>query len=76
MLLCDAWFDVLSSRAGSERLSATALAVMAELPAAVVCLMIARHVEEAAARAQRYALLARRLRARGRAAPAAEAEAV
>ena len=74
MLLCDAWFDVLSSGPGNERLFAIVLAVTAEVPTAVVCLMIARHVEEAAERAQRYALVARRLRTRGRAVPdAAEA---
>jgi hypothetical protein len=69
MLLCDAWFDVLSSRPGQERLTAVVLAFAAELPTAVVCLMIARHVEEAAERAQRYALIARRLRRRDRSAP-------
>ena len=69
MLVCDAWFDVLSSQPGSERLIAIALAVTAELPTAAVCLMIARHVEEAAERAHRYALIARRLRVR-RPAPA------
>ena len=71
MLVCDAWFDVLSSRPGSERLVAIVLAVVAELPSAAVCLLIARHVEEVAERAQRYALVARRLRPRRRAAPAA-----
>ena len=64
MLLCDAWFDVLSSNPGRERLFAIVLALLAELPTAFVCLMIARHVEETAERAQRYALIARRLRRR------------
>ena len=62
MLVCDAWFDVLSSKPGQERLVAIVLAVTAELPSAAVCLLIARHVEEVAERAQRYALVARRLR--------------
>jgi hypothetical protein len=66
MLVCDAWFDVLGSRAGAERLTAIVLAVGAELPTAAVCLLIARHVEEVAERAQRYALAARRLRPRRR----------
>jgi hypothetical protein len=74
MLVCDAWFDVLSSRSGSERLVAIVLAVGAELPSAAVCLLIARHVEEVAERAQRYALAARRLRPRRRAAAAHAAE--
>lgn len=64
MLLCDAWFDVLSSHPGRERLTAVVLAAIAELPSAAICLLIARHVEEVAERAQRYALVARRLRPR------------
>ena len=64
MLFCDAWFDVLSANSGHDRLLAVLLAVGAELPTAVVCLLIARHVEEVAERAQRYALAARRLRPR------------
>jgi len=75
MLVCDAWFDVLSSRPGKERLLAIVLAVAAELPSAAVCLLIARHVEEVAERAQRYALAARRLRSRRRAAATRAAEA-
>ena len=67
MLLCDAWFDVLSSRSGSERMFAVTLAVAAELPTAGVCLMIARHAEEAAERAQRYVVVALRLHRRRRA---------
>jgi hypothetical protein len=62
MLFCDAWFDVLSANGSHERLFAVLLAVGAEIPTAVVCLLIARHVEEVAERAQRYALAARRLR--------------
>jgi hypothetical protein len=74
MLVCDAWFDVLSSQPGGERLIAVVLALLVELPSAFVCLLIARHVEEVAERAQRYALVARRLRPRRRAAPAQVAE--
>ena len=70
MLVCDAWFDVLSSQPGGERLMAVVLAVLVELPSALVCLVIARHVEEVAERAQRYAVVARRLRPRRRAATA------
>ena len=75
MLVCDAWFDVLSSSPGQERLVAIVVAVAAELPSAVVCFLIARHVEEVAERAQRYALVARRVRPRRRAAVASTAEA-
>ena len=70
MLVCDAWFDVLSSNPGQERLVAIVLAVAVELPSALVCLLIARHVEEVAERAQRYALAARRVRPRRRVAEA------
>ena len=71
MLVCDAWFDVLSSQPGGERLTAVVLALLVELPSALICLLIARHVEEVAERAQRYALVARRLRPRRRKAPVA-----
>jgi hypothetical protein len=67
MLFCDAWFDTLSANDSSERLLAVALALTVELPTAAVCLLIARHVDEVAERAQRYALAARRLRPRRRA---------
>lgn len=66
MLLCDAWFDTLSANDSGERLLAIALAFTVELPTAAVCLLIARHVEEVAERAQHYALAARRLRPRRR----------
>ena len=64
MLFCDAWFDVLSANSSQERLLAALLAVCVELPTAALCLLIVRHVEEVAERAQRYALAARRLRPR------------
>jgi hypothetical protein len=66
MLLCDAWFDTLSANDSGERLLAVALALTVELPTAALCLLIARHVEEVAEHAQRYALAARRLRPRRR----------
>jgi hypothetical protein len=66
LLVCDAWFDVLSSSSGAERLEAIVLAAAVELPAAAVCFLVARHVEEVAERAQGYALAARRLRGRRR----------
>jgi hypothetical protein len=67
MLLCDAWFDTLSANDNGERLVALLLALAVELPTAALCLLIARHVEEVAERAQRYALAARHLRRRRRA---------
>lgn len=47
MLLVDAWFDVLSSHSGSERLQAILLAGFAELPSAAICFALAYHVEAA-----------------------------
>ena len=72
MLFCDASFDTLSANDSSERLLAVALALTVELPTAAVCLLIARHVEEVAERAQRYALAAGRLRPRRRRTEGAE----
>ena len=74
MLVCDAWFDILSAKDSRERLVAVLLALAVELPTAALCLLIARHVEEVAERAQRYALAARRLRPRRRRAEATGAE--
>ena len=37
MLVCDAWFDVTTSRYGSELFEAIAQAALAELPLAVLC---------------------------------------
>ena len=64
LLICDAWFDVLGSHAGQERLVAILMAVGGELPAAAFCLFVALQMEEAAERAHAYAQAAR-LRARG-----------
>jgi hypothetical protein len=66
MLFCDAWFDTLSANDSGERLLAVALALTVELPTAAVCLLIARHVEEVAERAQRSALAPRRQQTRRR----------
>jgi hypothetical protein len=37
MLVCDAWFDIVTSRAGGEMWEAVAEAVFAELPLAALC---------------------------------------
>jgi hypothetical protein len=37
MLLCDAWFDVITSAGGGERVEALAEAVFVELPLAALC---------------------------------------
>jgi hypothetical protein len=64
LLVCDAWFDVLSSNAGIDRLEAILMATFPELPTAAFCIYIAHHSETVAERAQRYALVARRGRKR------------
>lgn len=40
MLLCDAWFDIVTSAGGGERLEATLEACFAELPLAALCAYI------------------------------------
>ena len=45
MLVCDAWFDVVSSSGSGERLSAILEAVFAELPLAAICAYIVLDVE-------------------------------
>jgi hypothetical protein len=40
MLVCDAWFDIVTSRTGGEMWEAVAEAVAAELPLAAVCAFI------------------------------------
>ncbi|MBV8256505.1 MAG: hypothetical protein JO073_01675 [Actinobacteria bacterium] len=37
MLVCDAWFDVVTSQTGGEMWEAVAEAVLAELPLALIC---------------------------------------
>jgi hypothetical protein len=41
VLVCDAWFDVLTSRGGDERLGSIVLAVALELPLAAFCYRLA-----------------------------------
>lgn len=45
MLLCDAWFDIVTSRAGSEMWEAVAEALLAELPLAALCAFIVYDAE-------------------------------
>jgi hypothetical protein len=37
MLLCDAWFDIVTSQSGGEMWEAIVEAALAELPLAAVC---------------------------------------
>jgi hypothetical protein len=73
LLVCDAWFDVLTSAPGTERMTAVAMALLAELPVAVACAMIALSASTNAAHAQRAQVLMRRLRHRRGGASAADA---
>lgn len=45
MLVCDAWFDVTTSRYGTELLEAIVEAALAELPLAVLCAVIVYDAE-------------------------------
>jgi hypothetical protein len=49
MLVIDAWFDVLSSNPGAERVHAILLAAFAEVPAAGLCIALAYRAETATA---------------------------
>lgn len=47
LLVCDAWFDVLTSHGTSDIAQAAASAVLIELPLAALCFWIARNIAEA-----------------------------
>ena len=53
-LICDAWFDLITSRPGSELVESTLFAVFGELPMAALCFWIARDAENAWARTDAY----------------------
>jgi hypothetical protein len=52
LLVCDAWFDITTSRGTDERLQAIFLALIVELPLAAVCFWIARNIERVMADAR------------------------
>ncbi len=65
MLVCDAWFDIVTSRGGGERVEAVLEALLAELPLAAVCVLIVVDTERFfRATTVRYGELLRRLRRR------------
>jgi hypothetical protein len=47
LLVCDAWFDVLTSRGVSDTAQAVALALLVELPIAALCFWMARNLARA-----------------------------
>jgi hypothetical protein len=65
LLLCDAWFDLLTSSPGSERMWAIVEAVVAELPLAFFSFWVARDASTLEAVAHRAAA-ERRVRRGGR----------
>jgi hypothetical protein len=42
LLLADAWFDVVTAEAGRDRRLAVVLAVLGEIPLAILCFVLAR----------------------------------
>lgn len=54
LLLCDAWFDVLTSRGVSDIAQAGALATVIELPLALLCFWMARNLAHAVEVARPY----------------------
>jgi hypothetical protein len=64
LLATDAWFDVLTSAPGAERMMAGALAAFAELPVAVACAMIAFRASSNAEQAHRVQAVVHRMRRR------------
>jgi hypothetical protein len=49
-LLCDAWFDMITSRPGSELVQSALFALFAELPTATLCFWLARDADKVCAR--------------------------
>jgi len=47
LLVCDAWFDILTSRGTSDIAQATTSALLIELPLAALCFWMARNVAHA-----------------------------
>jgi hypothetical protein len=56
LLVCDAWFDLLTARAGHELLEAALEAALAELPLAALCFWLAVDGERTLVRAVRETL--------------------
>lgn len=47
MLVCDAWFDIVTASRGAEQAMAVASGLLIELPLAVICIWVARNAERA-----------------------------
>jgi hypothetical protein len=68
LLVCDAWFDVMTSRGAHEVLVAVVMAGIVEAPLALVCVWVARNSERVSAWAKSTALRRGRAAANRRAA--------
>ena len=65
MLVCDAWFDIVTSQTGGEMAEAVAEAVFGELPLAAVCAFIVYDAETfLRATVERYSATLERVRRR------------
>lgn len=53
MLVCDAWFDIVTSQGGGERVEAVLEAALAELPLAALCAFVVYDVERVQASVRR-----------------------
>ena len=53
MLVCDAWFDVVTSQGGGERVEALLEAALAELPLAALCAFVVYDAERVRAHVRR-----------------------
>ncbi|HEX2904883.1 MAG TPA: hypothetical protein VHO01_15630 [Jatrophihabitans sp.] len=71
LLVTDAWFDVLTSPAGSGRVEAVIMAVVVELPLAAICLWLSWHSTDIAERRLRLLMRAAGLRPASVARPSA-----
>jgi hypothetical protein len=47
MLVCDAWFDIVTASGGTEQAMAVASGILIELPLAAICVWVARNAEQA-----------------------------
>jgi hypothetical protein len=71
LLVCDAWFDVVMSTPGDERMTAIGMALFAELPVALACGMLAFRASHQATTAHRVQAIVHRVLHRRHAAPPA-----
>jgi hypothetical protein len=53
-LICDAWFDLLTSRPGPELVESSLFAILGELPLAGLCFWLARDAENSGERTTGY----------------------